>query len=41
MEHAALDRAALEDGALSRVELVQPSREERLDRRRYADLAIA
>ena len=38
VEHVALDRAALEDGALRRVELVETSREQRLDRRRHGDL---
>ena len=39
VEHAALDRAALEDGALGRVELIEASREQRVDGGRDADLA--
>jgi hypothetical protein len=35
-----LDRTALEHGALGRVELVEPSRQEGLDRRRYRYIAV-
>ena len=35
VEHPALDRPALEHHALARVELVEPRREQRLDRRRH------
>ena len=41
VEHLAFDRAALEDGALRRVELVEARCEQRLQRRRHLDLAVA
>ena len=41
VEHVALDRAALEDGALRRVELIETSRQKRLNGRWHADLATA
>ena len=40
VEDLALDRAALEHAALGRVELVEPGREQRLDRRRHDDVAV-
>ena len=41
VEHLALDGAALEHGPLRRVELVEARREERLERRRHLDFAVA
>ncbi len=41
VEHLAFDRAALEHGPLRRVELVEARREQRLERRRHLDLAVA
>ena len=41
VEHLALDGAALEHGPLRRVELVEARREQRLERRRHLDLAVA
>ena len=41
VEDAPLDRAALEHAALGRLELVEPRREQRLDRPRHRDLAVA
>ncbi len=40
MEDLALDRAALEHGALVGRESVEPGREQRVDRRRHGDLAV-
>ena len=41
MERSALDRAALEHVPLPGIELIQPRREQRLDRRRNGDLVVA
>ena len=41
MEDPAFDRAAFEHAALGRLELVEPRREQRLDRPRDRDLAVA
>ena len=40
VEHVTLDRAALEDRPLGGVELVESSRQQRLDGRGHADLVV-
>ncbi|MBA3366895.1 MAG: hypothetical protein H0U03_14115 [Actinobacteria bacterium] len=41
MEHLAFDGSAFEHGPLRRVELVEARSEQRLERRRHVDLAVA